>query len=510
MLMNADAHISQRINKIIIVGGGTAGWMTAATLAKVLGNEQYSIQLIESEAIGTIGVGEATIPHIGTFNKILGIDEQDFMRSTQATFKLGIEFTNWGNIGESYIHPFGNYGMNIDSLHFYNYFLKMSKHESGLNPEDYSIGALAARRNKFMHSLNDTRSPLGNIKYAYHFDAGLYARYLRSYAERNGVERIEGKITQVKLQKDNGFIDSVLLEDGRVYNGELFIDCSGFRGILIEDALNTGYEDWSDLLPCDSAIAVPTANRHPPVPYTRATAHEAGWQWRIPLQHRTGNGHVYSSRFMGDDRAGQILLENVEGELLAEPRVVRFKTGMRRKFWNKNCVAVGLSSGFLEPLESTSIHLIQTSIKKLVEFFPDKQFNQTNIDAYNEILQRNLLFIRDFIVLHYKVTNRSDSGFWNYCRTMPIPDSLEKRIALYRQEGKIYHDSNELFSEDSWFAVMHGQGLVASEYHPLADVVSEQQLKKFFSEIKTVTGNSVNAMPLHTDYLARYCAQSTS
>ncbi|PUA29961.1 MAG: tryptophan halogenase [Cellvibrio sp. 79] len=508
--MNSDAHISPRIKKIIIVGGGTAGWMTAATLAKVLGKEQYSIQLIESDAIGTIGVGEATIPHIGIFNKILGIDEQDFMRKTQATFKLGIEFTNWGNIGESYIHPFGSYGVNIDSLHFYNYFLKMARQEGSLNPEEYSIGALAARRNKFMHPLNATHSPLGNIRYAYHFDAGLYAKYLRNYAEGKGVERIEGAITQVKLQEDNGFIDSVLLEDGRVYNGELFIDCSGFRGILIQEALGTGYEDWSNLLPCDSAIAVPTANLHPPASFTRSTAHEAGWQWRIPLQHRTGNGHVYSSRFMTDDQAGRILLDNVEGDLLTEPRVVRFKTGMRRKFWNKNCVAVGLSSGFLEPLESTSIHLIQASIKKLLEFFPDKEFDQRNIDAYNEILQRNLLFIRNFIVLHYKVTNRNDSDFWNYCRTMPIPESLEKRIALYRQEGKIYHDSNELFSEDSWFAVMFGQGLVANKYHPLADVVSGQRLKKMFSEIQTVIGNSVNAMPMHTDYIAKYCAQSAS
>ncbi|WP_039917791.1 tryptophan halogenase family protein [Cellvibrio mixtus] len=505
--MNSDAHISQRINTIIIVGGGTAGWMTAATLAKVLGNDKYSIQLIESDAIGTIGVGEATIPHIGVFNKILGIDEQDFMRSTQATFKLGIEFINWGNVGESYIHPFGSYGVNIDSLHFYNYFLKMSKQGGNYNPEDYSVGALAARNNKFMHPLNITRSPLGNIKYAYHFDAGLYAKYLRNYAENKGVGRIEGKITRVKLQEDNGFIDSVLLEDGRVYSGDLFIDCSGFRGILIEEALGTGYEDWSNLLPCDSAIAVPTANIHPPKPYTRSVAQKAGWQWHIPLQHRTGNGHVYSSRFMCDEQARQILLNNVEGGLLAEPRVVRFKTGMRRKFWNKNCVAVGLSSGFIEPLESTSIHLIQTSIKKLLEFFPGKYFNQGNIDAYNEILQRNLLFIRDFIVLHYKATHRQDSAFWNYCRTMPIPDSLEKRIDLYRQEGKIYHDSNELFSEDSWFAVMQGQGLESNNHHPLVDVLSEQQLRNFFSEIKSVVANSVNAMPTHADYIANYCAQ---
>lgn len=505
--MNPDTPTSQRISKIIIVGGGTAGWMTAATLAKVLGNEQYSIQLIESETIGTIGVGEATIPHIGVFNKILGIDEQDFMRNTQATFKLGIEFANWGNVGESYIHPFGSYGVNIDSLHFYNYFLKMSNQEHNCNPEEYSIGALAARNNKFMHPLNVTQSPLGNIKYAYHFDAGLYAKYLRSYAEGKGVERIEGKITKVNLQEDNGFIDSVLLENGQFYQGELFIDCSGFRGILIEEALGTGYEDWSDLLLCDSAIAVPTANIKMPAPYTRSTAHEAGWQWRIPLQHRTGNGHVYSSRFMSDDQARQILLNNVEGELLAEPRVVKFNTGMRRKFWNKNCVAVGLSSGFIEPLESTSIHLIQTSIKKLLEFFPDKHFNQGNIDAYNEMLQQNLLFIRDFILLHYKATHRQDSAFWNYCRTMPIPDGLEKRINLYRQEGKIYHDSNELFSEDSWFAVMQGQGLVPDSYHPVVDVLSEQQLRRFFSEIKSVVASSVNAMPTHADYIAKYCAK---
>lgn len=504
--MKENSNTSARFKKIAIVGGGTAGWMTAAAFAKVLGQKNYKIQLIESDEIGTVGVGEATIPSIMAYNKILGFDESEFMRKTQATFKIGIEFVNWGAIGESYIHPFGTYGVNIDSLHFYNYWLKYNKLGKSQDIGEFSLAVQAARHKKFMHPVSARNSPLAQIKYAYHFDAGLYAKFLREYAEKRGVERIENQVVKVNLREDDGFIDSILLKDGKLIDADLYIDCSGFKGILIEQALKTGYEDWGHLLLCDSAIAVQSMNRSGPDPYTRSTAHSAGWQWRIPLQHRTGNGHVYASRFISDDEAKHTLMANLEGEPLTEPRLIRFKTGMRRKFWNKNCVAVGLSSGFIEPLESTSIHLIQKSISTLFELFPTSAFNQIDIDKYNDKLQTDLMLIRDFIILHYKATRRNDSDFWNHCRAMPVTETLNRKIELYERAGRLFRDNNELFTEESWIAVMQGQGLVAQDYNPLVDVLDDTEFHNILGDIHSTIQKSVAVMPTHAQFIEKYCA----
>ncbi|WP_049631703.1 tryptophan halogenase family protein [Cellvibrio sp. pealriver] len=508
--MNQNNQFSGRVNKIAIVGGGTAGWMTAAVFAKILGKKNYHIQLIESEEIGTIGVGEAAIPSILALNKLLGIDEVEFMRKTQATFKVGIEFVNWGRVGDSYMHSFGAYGVNMGLLHFYNYWLKLYKQGKSSDIGEFSITAQAALHNKFIHPVSTSNTPLSQIKYAYHFDAGLYARHLRAYAESMGVSRIESKIIKVNLNNDDGFIKSLVLQNESIIEADLYIDCSGFKGILIEESLKTGYEDWSHLLLCDSAIAVQSKNVSDPPPYTRATAHTAGWQWRIPLQKRTGNGHVYASRFMDDDTARRILIENIDGDLITEPRLIRFKTGMRRKFWNKNCVAIGLSSGFIEPLESTSIHLIQKSIATLFECFPTAGFNQVDIDKYNDKLQSDLMLIRDFVLLHYKATSREDSEFWRHCKNMVVNQTLQNKIALFEESGKIFRDNNELFTEESWIAVMAGQGLSAKDYNPLVDSLDDVDLERMAKDIKSAISNSVSVMPTHKEFIANYCPQMES
>ncbi len=497
------------INDILIVGGGTAGWMAAAALSHVFKNRQCRIRLIESDQIGTVGVGEATIPIIQKFNQMLGIDENDFIKHTQGTFKLGIQFVDWGSLGKSYIHPFGPYGMSMGYLSFYHYWLRLFANKQAQDPGEFSIAIQAALRGRFMPPASLPNSPLSQISYAYHFDAGLYAKYLRNFAQQRGVERIEGEITKVALRADDGFVDKVILKNGESLGAQLFIDCTGFRGLLIEQAMNTGFDDWSHWLPCDTAVAVPTQNISDPLPYTRSTAHAAGWQWRIPLQHRTGNGHVFCSKYMDDDQAKKILLENIEGEVLAEPRFIRFKTGMRRKFWNKNCVAMGLASGFLEPLESTSIHLIQSSISKLIALLPTADFNQTNIDKYNELLTSEFTYVRDFIILHYKVSQRTDSEFWNYCRQMQVPESLQKKLDLYESSGRLFRDNNELFDEVSWFAVMQGQGLSVKNYHPLADQIDEQEFQRLMHEIKSVINRAADAMPTQMDYIKKHCAANS-
>lgn len=496
----------QKIKNVVIVGGGTAGWMTAAALSHVLGSKRCSITLIESDHIGTVGVGEATIPVILKYNQALGIDENEFLKKTQGTFKLGIQFINWGDIGNSYIHPFGGYGMSIGYLGFYHYWLRYHAQKHAEDPGEYSICIQGALRNKFMMPTQIPNSPLSQISYAYHFDASLYAKFLREYAEIREVKRVEGEVQKVNLKLEDGYIESVNLKNGQVISGDLFIDCTGFCGLLIEQALNTGYEDWSHWLPCNSAVTVPSEKIDPLPSYTRATAHSAGWQWRIALQHRAGNGHVYCNKYMSDDDAKKILLENVQGKVLAEPRVIRFKTGIRRKFWNKNCVAIGLSSGFLEPLESTSIHLIQSSISKLISLFPYDSFDQQVIDKYNEMLTQEFVAIRDFIILHYKVSSRTDSEFWQYCKHMEVPATLQRKLDLYKSSGRIFRDNNELFDDVSWFAVMHGQGLKAEKYHPLVDEIDDDKFLKFMNEIKEVINRSAEAMPLHEDYIAKNCA----
>jgi len=436
----------QPLKNIVIVGGGTAGWMAAAGLAKVLGPD-YSIRLIESEEIGIVGVGEATVPHLKIFNNILEIDEIEFVKKVQGTFKLGIQFNDWCRLGDSYIHGFGSIGHDSGWLPFHQYWIKAFQGGRAGDIGAYSLNSAAAAVGKFMASATDVpaTSPLANIAYAYHFDAGLYARYLRGYAEARGVRRSEGKIVDTVLRPEDGYIDVVVLESGEKVSGDLFIDCSGFRGLLIEQALHTGYEDWTHWLPCDRAMAVPCENVGPPTPYTRSTARAAGWQWRIPLQHRTGNGYVYSSKYISDDEAAATLLKNLDGRALADPRPLRFTTGMRKKFWNKNVIAIGLAGGFMEPLESTSIYLIQSGILRLINLLPERDLSQVLMDRYNAQARFEFERIRDFLILHYHATERSDTAFWNYCRTMSIPPQLEHVIGLFRDSGRFYRDAREQY-----------------------------------------------------------------
>jgi tryptophan halogenase len=500
----------QHIKNIIIVGGGTAGWMTAAGLSKVL-SDQWQVQLIESEEIGTVGVGEATIPLINIFNDALEIDQDEFLRETNGSFKLGIEFVNWGKLGDSYIHGFGPLGPDIGVTKFHQFWLKYRKENPQSSLEDYSINTAAARKFKFLRSQADMQnSPLGEIAHAYHFDAVLYARYLRKYAEKRGVKRIEGKITGASRRPENGHIDSVTLENGESLKGDLFIDCSGFQGLLIEKELNAGYEDWAHWLPCNRAWAVPCESTSPLLPYTRSTAHQAGWQWRIPLQHRIGNGHVYANNFMSDEQARDILLSNLDGKPLAEPRQLKFVTGKRKKLWVNNCVAIGLSSGFMEPLESTSIHLIQSTISRLVTFFPHDDFAQSDIDEFNKQADFEYEKIRDFLILHYKATQRDDSEFWRYCRDMAIPDSLQNKIDLFKSNGRVFRDGVEMFSEISWVEVMMGQGIIPKNYHPLVDTLENERLESFMNNVKTTIAKCVEVMPLHSDYIKEHCAAKSA
>ncbi|TAG48771.1 MAG: tryptophan 7-halogenase [Betaproteobacteria bacterium] len=496
---------NQNIERIVIVGGGTAGWMSASMLAKML-KGKIAIELIESEEIGIVGVGEATIPMIRNFNAVLGLDEDDFVRQTQGTFKLGIEFVNWGKLGDRYIHGFGKFGQELFTVDFYQYWLKMYLAGKAPDLERYSINRMACRANKFMRSDPSTgNSPLADIAHAFHFDAGLYAKYLRGYSEKLGVKRTEGKIRDVQLNPVNGHVASVTMESAQVITGDLFIDCSGFRGLLIEGALKTGYQDWTHWLPCDRAMAVPCASVKPYTPYTRATARSAGWQWRIPLQHRTGNGHVYCSKFISDDEATAQLMSNLDGAALAEPRPLKFVTGKRNKLWNKNVVAVGLSSGFMEPLESTSIHLIQSTVAKLLAYFPDKTFNATDIAMFNQQSDFEYERIRDFIILHYRANQRTDSPFWQHCQTMEIPAALQAKIDLFKTHGRIVRDNNELFAEVGWLQVMHGQNIRPDRHHPLADLLPESEVADYLKSVEDVIGRCIDVMPSHEQFIAKYC-----
>ncbi len=494
-----------QIRNIVIVGGGTAGWMTAAALSKAVG-KNIGIRLIESDEIGTVGVGEATIPQIRLYNHALGLDEAEFLRETQGTFKLGIEFVDWYRQGHRYMHAFGVVGgKDLGTIPFYQYWLKLRLAGQAEDLGEYTFNTIASAQNRFMPGSNIPNSPLTNIAHAFHFDAGLYAKYLRRHAESRGVVRTEGKIVDTVLHGDNGFIESIVLESGERVAGDLFIDCSGFRGLLIEQALKTGYIDWSHYLPCNRAMAVPCESAGELTPYTRSTARAAGWQWRIPLQHRIGNGYVYCSEHISDDEAAATLLKNLDGAPLADPRPLRFVTGMRRKFWNKNCVAIGLASGFMEPLESTSIHFIQSSIAKLINFFPDRGFSQVDIDEYNRQTQFEFERSRDFLVLHYKATERADTPFWQQCRDMAIPDTLAGKIELFRSSGRIVRESEELFAEVSWLQVMVGQGIMPATYHPLVDQQPVEEVVKMVAGTRRVLQESAKAMPRHSDFIAKFC-----
>jgi len=492
------------IRHIVIVGGGTAGWMAAALLAKALGTA-VQIRLIESDEIGIVGVGEATIPQIRHINAFLGIDEDDMLRSTQGTFKLGVQLNDFGRLGDSYLHAFSDIGLPLGLLGFHHYWLRERQRHPDSDLWAYSLNTQAANQHRFARMDKVGSSPLGGIKYAYHFDAGLYGQYLRQRCDPRIVQRTEGKVVEVKLHEGDGFIESVRLHSGEVIAGDLFIDCSGFRGLLIEGALETGYDSWQHWLPCDRAMAVACARSEPLWPYTRATARTAGWQWRVPLQHRTGNGHVYASQHLGDDEAAAMLLANLDGEMIGEPRPLRFTTGMRCRAWQRNCVALGLAAGFMEPLESTSIHLIQSGISRLLAMFPDRHCDPLLADEYNRQTRFEYESIRDFLILHYKATERDDTAFWRQCANMPIPPGLERKIALFRGHGQIFREREELFTEVAWLQVMMGQRIEPQAHHPLADALEEAQLDGFLGDIRTLIGRAAAGMPDHAGFVADHC-----
>jgi tryptophan 7-halogenase len=486
------------ISRVVIAGGGTAGWMVAAALSRTLG-KVLDIKLVESDEIGTVGVGEATIPTLVTFHRLLDINEQEFMAATQATFKLGIGFENWRELGAKYIHSFGLTGKDHWSAGFQHFWRKGRERGLAGDYGDYCLELKAALANRFAHL------PRGGMNYAFHIDAGLYAKFLRKFSEGYGVQRVEGKIAEVKTDHASGYIRSLRLDSDIEIEGDLFIDCTGFRGLLIGQALHVGYEDWSHWLYCDSAVAAQTASVGEAVPYTRSIARDSGWQWRIPLQHRVGNGMVYCSRYIGDEEAKQSLLANVEGKVLTEPRVIKFRPGRRPRAWSKNCIAIGLSSGFIEPLESTSIHLIQRGVIRLLQMFPKGGIQQSDVDEYNQQTNWELEHIRDFIVLHYHATDREDTPFWRAVRSMEIPASLRHRMTLFRETGRVFRVPNELFAENSWIQVMLGQGILPQQHHPAADLMGDEELTRFLGNIKSNVDSTVMQLPKHQAYVDQYC-----
>ncbi|WP_309751291.1 tryptophan 7-halogenase [Novosphingobium sp.] len=485
--------------RVVIAGGGTAGWMAAAALANTLGSA-IDLTLVESDAIGTIGVGESTIPPLLLFNRLLGINEPEFMRATQATFKLGIKFENWKDVGDSYFHSFGAAGKDHWSAGFQHFWLAGLKRGHPHSFDDYSLELKAALEGKFAH-LPDER-----MNYAYQLDSALYAKFLRGKAEGDGARRIEGRIAEVELDSASGEITALKLDGERRIEGDLFLDCTGFRALLIEGALHAGFDDWTHYLPCDSAIAVQTASVRPAVPYTRAIAHDAGWQWRIPLQHRQGNGIVFCSRYLDREAALERLLGSVEGEVLTQPNHIAYRTGVRRQQWHKNCVAVGLSGGFMEPLESTSIHLIQRAVLRLIRMLPGGKISPRDVTEFNEQTFTDMEQIRDFLVLHYKATNRRDSAFWRQCAAMAIPESLEQKIELFRETGRVFRKNEELFAENSWIQVMLGQGIMPTSYHPVADKLRQDELDRFLTMLRDGVSQTVAGLPQQMDYIANYCA----
>ncbi|MFB0612916.1 tryptophan halogenase family protein [Aurantiacibacter poecillastricola] len=491
------------VRKIVIVGGGTAGWMAAAGISKILGGfPGLSIQLVESEAIGTVGVGEATIPQILSFNNLLEIDENEFVRETHATYKLGIEFVDWLRPGHSYVHPFGTYGLDMLGIEFHHFWLRGLETGAQEPLDPYSIAAAAGKAGKFYWpQLNNPRSPLSKLSYAFQFDASRYAAFLRRRAEAQGVVRREGRVVQVHQNGKTGFVEAVELEDGSRIEGELFLDCSGFRSLLIGQTLGVPFEDWSKWLPCDRAVAVPCTLAGDREPLTRSTARPAGWQWRIPLQHRIGNGHVYSSAHIGEDEATDLLLANLDGEPFAQPNHLRFTAGHRERFWEKNVVALGLAGGFLEPLESTAIHLVQSSIARLMAFFPTTAFGEQEVRRFNRETTREYVDIRDFLVLHYKATERDDSEFWRYCRNLPPPDGLAEKLAIYEGSGRVLREHEELFTETSWLSVMAGQGIKPKGYHPVAAMLDEEETTRRLAHIRQVVAQAVSQMPTQDDFL---------
>jgi tryptophan halogenase len=489
--------------KVVIAGGGTSGWLSAYSLVSRLGNV-LDITLVESDQIGTIGVGEATIPTMRTFHRLIGIDEQEFMSATQATFKLGIQFDNWGQQGDSYFHSFGEIGQRSWMAEFHEFWMEAKAQGFGGSLEDYCLELKAAKANKFATQIGKKA-----VNYAFHLDATAYAAYLRTKSEAAGVIRKEGLIEQVE-KNESGNISALILNSGEKVLGDFFIDCTGFRALLIGEHLDVGYEDWSHFLAADSAIAVQTQTVEAPRPYTQAIAHSAGWQWRIPLQSRMGNGIVYSSKFLSDDEARTTLMENLTGKPLTEPKHLRFTTGRRKKAWHKNCVAIGLASGFLEPLESTSIHLVTTALLRLMKLFPFGGKTTLLAEQYNREAQLEAETIRDFIILHYHLTERDDSPFWDHYRTMEIPESLAHRMAIFRENGYVWPDDVGLFRVDSWVQVMMGQGITPEQHHHGSRVIPTQGLKEQMSALRKMVENSVEQLPEHSDFIKSYCSAKNS
>jgi len=498
------------LQKVVIVGGGAAGWMSAAALSAVL-KPPYEIRLVESEEIGIVGVGEATIPPIRMFNGLAKIDETAFLKATQGTFKLGIEFVNWGRQGDRYFHGFGGVGReSLWPVDFSQYWLRLRALSRALPLDAYAISNMAAQANRFMLPRPEMQnSPMAALGYAYHFDASLYAKHLRALSEQRGVRRTEGKVVRVLLNEEpgptEGHVRAVQMESGELVEGDLFLDCTGFYGLLTEKTLGTGFEDWSHWLPCDRAWAVPSESTAPLLPYTRSTAHQAGWQWRIPLQHRVGNGHVFSSRHISDDEAAAVLLRNLDAPALAEPRLIRFRTGMRKEAWTRNVVAIGMSAGFVEPLESTALHLIQMGVAKLIEAFPHRGFDALEIAEYNRASRARYEFVRDFIVLHYHLNQRDDSTFWQACAAMAIPESLRWRMALYASSGRLTYVDGDLFREPSWFEVMEGQNLRPKGWLALAELQGVEETAAYFKGVSDTIANCVAVMPDHAEFIRGYC-----
>ncbi|GLR48188.1 tryptophan halogenase family protein [Sphingomonas astaxanthinifaciens] len=490
--------------KIVIVGGGSAGWMAAAALGRIMGG-QWPVELVESDAIGTVGVGEATIPQIQLFNGVIGLDEAEFVARTKGSFKLGIEFVGWhGGEDARYMHAFGQVGRDLGLIAFHHYWLQARARGDRSRLEDYSQSGTAAFANRFTRDDTLPNAPLGGATYAYHFDAGLYAAFLREKAEGFGVVRHEGRITEVAQDPETGNVAAVVMEDGRRIAGDLFIDCSGFAALLIGKTMGVEFIDWSEWLPMNRALAVPCESVEPLTPYTRSTARKAGWQWRIPLQHRIGNGHVYCSDYLGDEEAAEILLANLDGKPLADPRPLRFTTGRRRECWKGNVVALGLASGFLEPLESTSIHLVQSGLKHLIDLLPHDRIDPADVAAFNAKTAFDYEAIRDFIILHYHANDRPEP-FWQRCREMRIPDSLAEKIETFRAHGRIFRFNEELFTELGWLQVMTGQGIVPRSYHPLADAPGDDNVDRYLASIRELVQAKVQRMPPHRDYLNQLC-----
>jgi tryptophan halogenase len=480
--------------------------MAAAALARLI-RSGTSVTLVESDEIGTVGVGEATIPPIRTFNAMIGLDEDEFLRRTGGSFKLGIEFVDWLRPGSRYMHPFGPTGADMDGVSFHQFWLKHGSNGRLPDLGAFNLSAVAAKLGRFQRPVPDPRSVLSTLDYAFHFDASRYASYLREVSERNGVNRVEGKVVGCERHSESGFVEAVVLGDDRRITADLFIDCSGFRGLLIEEELGTGYDDWSRWLPCDRAVAVPCRSSKSPAPYTKATALSAGWQWRIPLQHRLGTGYVYSSAHISDDEATSTAVSLADGPPLSQPRILRFQAGRRRKVWNRNVVALGLASGFLEPLESTSIHLVQSGVSRLLAMLPDRSFNPVLEREYNRLAAAQIEQIRDFIILHYKATERRDSAFWRAAKIMKIPDSLANKIALFRENGRLFRSGDELFSENSWIAVLLGQGVLPRRTDPLADAIGERgEIEQTLDRMAAFLRRAAEAMPTHQAYIDAHCS----